>query len=58
MVGNVHTGATPPWLREDTGPDVDNAEGSSAPSNTVAATIGPSLEDFILHSMCCGRVLV
>lgn len=35
--GNVHTGATPPWLRgDDAGP--------SAPS-----VIGPSVDEFILH---------
>ena len=41
--GNIHTGATPPWLREDSCDD--DASGSKP------TVIGPSLEDFILHSM-------
>lgn len=36
--GNVHSGATPPWLRED------NNEGG-APTQ-----IGPSEEEFLRHS--------
>lgn len=40
MRGNVHTGATPPWLREE-----DSVTGVSKPP-----LIGPSLEEFILHS--------
>ena len=36
--GNVHTGATPPWLRED---DEDEDGG---------LTFGPSEEEFIKHS--------
>jgi len=40
--GNVHTGATPPWLRDD---DYDER----VPEET-SSLIGPSLDDFILHS--------
>lgn len=36
--GNVHSGATPPWLRED-----DNEGGAPA-------QIGPSEEEFLRHS--------
>lgn len=36
--GNVHSGATPPWLRED------NNEGDAP------AQIGPSEEEFLRHS--------
>ena len=44
VVGNVHPGATPPWLRDD-------EEGT--PSNSgSAATFGPSLDEFIKHSKC------
>ena len=40
--GNIHSGATPPWLRDD--------EGTS--SNTMSSmTFGPSLEEFTKHSM-------
>lgn len=41
VTGNVHTGAIPPWLRGDT------YDGDAA----AATVIGPSQEDFILHSM-------
>lgn len=40
--GNVHTGATPPWLRDE--------EEEDHPKDSY---IGPSLDDFILHSKHC-----
>ena len=46
--GNVHTGATPPWLKED-----DDEE--------EAPAIGPSLNSFLLHSavnVLCAYVVV
>ena len=51
-VGNVHSGATPPWLREDD----DNDRGTSASGENSASTssssvtFGPSLDEFIKHS--------
>ena len=38
--GNVHSGATPPWLREEDSDD-----------DTSTTPIGPSLDDFLKHSM-------
>lgn len=48
-VGNVHSGATPPWLRED---DDGNTNGSGAGSAGTSSTVtfGPSLDEFIKHS--------
>ena len=37
--GNVHSGATPPWMRDDSGVN-ESAE----------ASIGPSLDNFLKHS--------
>ncbi|XP_065184932.1 centrosomal AT-AC splicing factor-like isoform X2 [Sycon ciliatum] len=45
LKGNVHTGATPPWLLPD------NLDSSSAAGDAAQATaIGPSLEDFQQHA--------
>ena len=41
MRGNVHTGATPPWLRDD---------GSNDAGGSMPSLIGPSVDEFILHS--------
>lgn len=38
--GNVHSGATPPWLKDDD----DNLE------EDVPVLIGPSEEEFLMHS--------
>ena len=43
--GNVHTGATPPWLRED-----DSDDGDSNSASGHVSSIGPSVEEFIKHS--------
>ena len=43
-LGNVHSGATPPWLRGD-----DDDKGTS-PSSASSVTFGPSLDEFIKHS--------
>ena len=43
-LGNVHSGATPPWLRDD-----DDDKGTS-PSSASSVTFGPSLDEFIKHS--------
>lgn len=40
--GNVHTGATPPWLREDD----DDEEGASADNHVI----GPSFDAFKKHA--------
>ena len=40
-VGNVHTGATPPWLMDDDSEEDDGA-----------VVAGPSLEAFLSHSEC------
>ena len=39
-IGNIHTGATPPWLRDED-EEEEVAEG---------VAIGPSLEEFLKHS--------
>ena len=44
-LGNVHSGATPPWLRDE---DNDGSGGAAGPSSSV--TFGPSLDEFIKHS--------
>ena len=47
-VGNVHSGATPPWLRGDG--DEDTASNDSSRGGSSAMTFGPSLDKFIKHS--------
>ena len=44
--GNVHSGATPPWLKEDDSDDIIMREGRGA-----GIMIGPSEEEFLHHSM-------
>jgi len=44
--GNVHTGATPPWLRNDDDDDDNDGQTSSAACNDV---IGPSYDAFKKH---------
>lgn len=46
-VGNVHTGATPPWLMDDDSEEDDDTGG--------APVAGPSLEAFLSHSKYCMR---
>ena len=46
-VGNVHSGATPPWLRGDGNEDTVS---SSSGGDSSAVTFGPSLNEFIKHS--------
>lgn len=43
--GNIHSGATPPWLKEDE----EDAAGSN---EVVPVMIGPSEVDFLRHSEC------
>ncbi|KAL9965580.1 hypothetical protein ACROYT_G029401 [Oculina patagonica] len=43
--GNVHTGATPPWLREDDEDDGDSQTGNT----TCKEVIGPSYDEFKKH---------
>ena len=47
-VGNVHSGATPPWLRGDD--DEDTVSNDSSGGGSSAMTFGPSLDEFIKHS--------
>ena len=47
-VGNVHSGATPPWLRGDG--DEDTVSNDSSGGGSSAMTFGPSLDEFIKHS--------
>ena len=44
--GNIHTGATPPWLRDD---DDDDEENTKEPDCKRICTIGPSEEQFKQH---------
>ena len=48
-VGNVHSGATPPWLREDDDGDT-NGSGAGLAGTSSTVTFGPSLDEFIKHS--------
>ena len=47
-IGNIHSGATPPWLRGDG--DEDTASSSVSGGDSSAVTFGPSLDEFIKHS--------
>lgn len=44
--GNIHTGATPPWLREDD----DEEDDSEKTKKSDGLEIGPSLQDFKKHA--------
>ena len=44
-MGNVHTGATPPWLMDEDDEEEDDGRGG-------LAAAGPSLEAFLSHSEC------
>ena len=53
-IGNVHSGATPPWLRGDE----DTASGSGSRGDSSAVTFGPSLDEFIKHSRSNSILLI
>ena len=51
--GNVHSGATPPWLMTDSCDDDDDGGGddvSKEAGGAAAVLIGPSEEEFLRHS--------
>ena len=49
-VGNVHSGATPPWLRGDDDDRETSSGGGGLAGTSSAVTFGPSLDEFIKHS--------
>ena len=50
-VGNVHSGATPPWLRgDDDDKGTSGSGGGGLAGTSSGTTFGPSLDEFIKHS--------